>query len=286
MMIPRKPFGRTGHESSRVIFGAAALSDVSQADADRTIDAVIAAGINHFDTAASYGDSEVRLGPWVKHHRNEIFLASKTGIRTASEAYEEIQRSLERLQTDHLDLIQLHNLVDNDEWEVATGAGGSLEAAIRARDEGLVKFIGVTGHGVEVAAQHSKSLLRFDFDSVLLPYSYVMMQNPQYAADFADLYDTCQQRNVAMQTIKAVTRRPWGEQKPDTSTWYDPLRDREGLGLAINWVLGDGNVFLNTLGDINILPTVLDLAQDLIGRPDNDQMDALVAKYEMEPLFV
>jgi aryl-alcohol dehydrogenase-like predicted oxidoreductase len=285
-MIPRQQFGRTGHESSRVIFGAAALSSVTQDDADRTIEQVIEAGINHFDTAASYGDSEIRLGPWVKHNRDKIFLASKTGTRTAEESYEEIQRSLERLQTDKLDLIQLHNLVDQDEWDTAMGAGGALEAVVRARDEGLVSFIGVTGHGVTVAAQHIKSLGQFDFDSVLLPYSYILMENPQYATDFEELAKLCGARNVAIQTIKAVTRRPWGENEPTTSTWYDPLRDREGISLAMNWVLGRPGVFLNTLGDINILPTVLDIAQDLTGRPPDEAMQDLVRRYDMEPLFV
>jgi aryl-alcohol dehydrogenase-like predicted oxidoreductase len=285
-MIPRQQFGRTGHESSRVIFGAAALSDVSQADADRTIDLVVENGINHFDTAASYGDSEIRLGPWVKHNRDSIFLASKTGIRTAKEAYEEIQRSLERLQTDHLDLIQLHNLVDEDEWDTAMGEDGALEAVVRARDEGLARFIGVTGHGVTVAAQHIRSLELFDFDSVLLPYSYILVQNPQYAADFEDLFDRCAERNVAMQTIKAVTRRPWGDTEPTTSTWYDPLQDRDGISLAMNWVLGRPGLFLNTLADINILPTVLEAAQNLTDRPNDQEMQELVRKYEMEPLFV
>ena len=285
-MIPRLQFGRTGHDSSRVIFGAAALSNVTQADADRTIDRVIEAGVNHFDTAASYGDSEIRLGPWVKHNRDKIFLATKTGERTRSAAYEQIQRSLERLQTDHIDLIQLHFLVDQDEWNTAFAADGALEAVVQAREEGLVRFIGVTGHEVAVPSQHLKSLEQFDFDSVLLPYSYVMMQNPQYAADFEALFAVCQERNVAVQTIKGVTRRPWGDMEHTTSTWYDPLRDPEGIGLAINWVLGRPGTYLNTLGDINILPTVLDLAQNLTGRPSDEVMDELVRKYEMEPLFV
>lgn len=285
-MIPRFTFGRTGHESSRVIFGAAAFSKVTQVEADRTIDQVIAAGINHFDTAASYGDSEIRLGPWVKHNRDSIFLATKTGERKRADAYAEIQRSLERLQTDHVDLIQLHNLVDPEEWDTALGDGGALEAAIQAREEGLVRFIGVTGHGVTVASQHRKALDRFEFDSVLLPYSYVLVQNQQYSDDFDALYAACAERNVAMQTIKAITRRPWGDMEPTTSTWYDPLRDRDGISTAMNWVLGRERVYLNTLGDINILPTVLEIAQELETRPDNVTMDELVRKYEMEPLFV
>jgi aryl-alcohol dehydrogenase-like predicted oxidoreductase len=286
-MIPTRQFGRTGHESTRIIFGAAALSDVTQAEADATIDRVIEAGVNHFDTAASYGKSETLLGPWVKHNRDRIFLASKTGERSRDAAYDEIRRSLERLNTDHLDLLQLHNLVDEDEWHTVYAPGGALEAAVRAKEEGLVRHIGVTGHGVTVARQHIRSLGQYDFDSVLLPYSYVMAQNPAYLADVEELFELCISRNVAIQTIKAVTRAPWPEGAvKDTSTWYDPLRDAEGISKAMNWVLGNPDVFLNTLGDIHILPTVLDLAQNLTGRPSDVEMDDLLRRYDMSPLFV
>src|SRR5690606_26485974 len=216
------PFGRPGHMSSRAIFGAAALSHVTQGVADRAIETVLSYGVNHFDTAASYGNSERLLGPWLQHNRDEVFLATKTGERRRDAARDELHRSLERLRTDHVDLWQLHNLVDKDEWEVALGPGGALEAAVAARDEGLVRFIGVTGHGLEVAARHAASLERFEFDSVLLPYSYVMMQNPQYAAEFEALAATCEARGVAIQTIKAITRRPWDERPQDRATWYQP----------------------------------------------------------------
>jgi len=285
-MIPTQPFGRTGHDSSRIIFGAAAFSDVSQADADRTIDMVIDNGINHFDTAASYGDAEIRLGPWLKHHRDKVFIGTKTGERTRQAAHDEIRRSLERMQVDSVDLIQLHNLVDQDEWNTAFGPGGALEAAIEARDEGLVRFIGVTGHGVEVAARHAESLAQFPFDAVLLPYSFVMMQNPQYAADFNALAAICAERGVAMQTIKAITRRPWPEGAPhETSTWYDPLRDQDGIDLAVHWVLGNSQVFLNTVSDIHVLERVLDAAHRLAERPDDLRMQELVNRYDMAPLF-
>ena len=177
-MIPTESFGRTGHQSTRAIFGAAALSAVTQAEADRTMELLLRFGVNHIDTAASYGDSELRLGPWMERHRADFFLATKTGERDYQAAYDQIRRSLERLRVDQVDLIQLHNLVDPTEWETALGPGGALEAAIQAREEGLVRFIGVTGHGVTVAAMHTRALERFDFDSVLLPYSYPMMQNP------------------------------------------------------------------------------------------------------------
>jgi aryl-alcohol dehydrogenase-like predicted oxidoreductase len=284
-MIPTAPFGRTGHTSSRIIFGAAALGNVSQADADHTLELISQAGVNHIDTAASYGDSELRLGPWLETHRAEVFLATKTGERQAGPAHDEIRRSLERVRVDQVDLIQLHNLVDEGEWDIALGPGGALEAAIRAREEGLVRFIGVTGHGVTVARMHRQSLERFDFDTVLLPFSYVMMQNPQYAADFEALAARCGERNVAMQTIKAITRAPWGDGERTANTWYDPLRDQTDIDLAVHWVLGRPGVFLNTVGDITILPLVLDAAARFEQRPSDAAMQRLVDMQAMEPLF-
>jgi len=285
-MIPTQPFGRTGHDSTRIIFGAAALSEVTQAEADRTMDLIIQHGINHIDVAASYGEAELRLGPWMAKHRKEFFLATKTGERTFQTAYDQIRRSLERLRVEQLDLIQLHNLVDEHEWETALGAGGALEAAIKARDEGLVRFIGVTGHGTEVAARHSQSLARFDFDSVLLPYNFPMMQNPQYAADFEALLATCKERNVVVQTIKAITRAPWGDRPQTTATWYEPFQDQDAIDLTVDWVLGRDGIFLNTVGDIHVLPKVLDAAERFTTRPSDEQMTALVNEWHVEPLFV
>ena len=284
-MIPTAMFGRTGHQSTRIIFGAAALASVSQAEADRTLETVQEYGLNHIDTAASYGDAELRLGPWLERHRSEVFLATKTGERRAPEARDEIRRSLERLRTDHVDLLQLHFLVDRDEWHVAMGPGGALEAAVEARDEGLVRYIGVTGHGVEVAERHLMSLERFPFDSVLLPYSYVMMQNPRYAADFEALADVCRERGVAIQTIKAITRRPWGERPHDRATWYQPFDDPEALELAVHWVLGREEVFLNSVGDIGLLPRVLEAAARYRERPSDVSMRAVHEAQAAEPLF-
>lgn len=284
-MIPTHTFGRTGHMSSRAIFGAAALSRVTQAEADSTMELVAQHGVNHIDVAASYGEAEVRLAPWLGRHRKDVFLATKTGERSYAAAYDEIRRSLERLQVDQVDLIQLHNLVDLAEWETALGPKGALEACVEARDEGLVRFIGVTGHGVEVAARHKASLERFDFDSVLLPYSYVMMQNPQYAADFEALVSLCEERNVAVQTIKAVTRAPWGEREQTRATWYEPLEEQAEIDTTVHWVLGRAGFFLNTVGDIHLLPKVLDAADRFEVRPTDEQMRAVVEKQQLEPLF-
>jgi aryl-alcohol dehydrogenase-like predicted oxidoreductase len=285
-MIPTHPFGRTGHDSTRIIFGAAAFSSVSQADADRTMALVEQHGINHIDVAASYGEAEDRLKPWLAGHRDQVFLATKTGLREYQPAYDEIQRSLERMDVDSIDLIQLHNLGDEAEWEVAMGPGGALEAAIQARDEGLVRFIGVTGHGTQIAEMHKRSLARFDFDSVLLPYNYPMMQNPQYAHDFEQLVTICLERNVAVQTIKAITKAPWGDREPTTSTWYEPLTEQDAIDTAVWWVLGRPGVYLNTVSDINILLQVLDAAERFEARPSEQEMHALASSWQMEPLFV
>jgi aryl-alcohol dehydrogenase-like predicted oxidoreductase len=284
-MIAKAEFGRTEHLSSRVIFGAAALSAVSRAEADRTLEAVMSYGVNHIDTAASYGDAETLLGPWLEVHRDEVFLATKTGERRAGAASDEIRRSLERLRTDHVDLLQLHNLVDRAEWEVALGPGGALEAAIAARDEGLVRFIGVTGHGIEAAERHRQSLERFSFDAVLVPYSFVLMENRDYAADFEALAAACQHSGAAIQTIKSITRRPWGERHRDRATWYQPFDDPEAITLSVHWVLGRRQAFLNSVGDIDLLPRVLEAAASFDRRPTSEQMRAMHAAQQAEPLF-
>lgn len=285
-MIDKQPFGRTGHMSTRIIFGAAALSQVTQAEADQTLELLLEYGINHIDTAASYGDAELRIGPWMGAHRQDFFLATKTGERTYEKARDEIRRSLERLRVDQVDLLQLHYLVDPEEWEVAMGPGGALEAAIEAREESLTRFIGVTGHDTVVPKMHMRSLERFDFDSVLLPFSYLMMQNPQYAADFEALMEVCEERNVAVQTIKSLVRRPWGDREQTRATWYEPLEDQAAIDRTVHWVLGRPGIFLNTVGDIHVLPKVLDAANRFEARPPEEQMEALEERLDMAPLFV
>jgi aryl-alcohol dehydrogenase-like predicted oxidoreductase len=285
-MISQQPFGRTGHQSTRIIFGGAALWAATQDQADRVLDLLLEYGLNHIDTAASYGDSELRIGPWMDRHRRDFFLATKTGERTYQKARDEIHRSLERLHTDHVDLLQLHYLVKPEEWEVAMGPGGALEAAIEAREQGLVRFIGVTGHDVVVAQMHMRSLERYDFVSVLLPYSYVLMQNPQYAADFEALMTICQARQVAVQTIKGITRRPWGDKPKTRQTWYEPLEDQAAIDRAVHWVLSRPGIFLNTVGDMEVLPKVLDAASRFQTAPSEAELRADAERLEMAPLFV
>src|SRR5215469_10937845 len=197
--IEQAEFGRTGHHSTRVIFGAAGLGRVNQERADEVLPILLEFGVNHLDTAASYGDSELRLAPWLPEHRGRFFLATKTGERSGDGARASLERSLTRLGVDHVDLIQLHNLVEDDEWEIAYGPGGAVEALSQARDEGLATFIGVTGHGLRIAGMHLRSLERFDFDSVLLPYNYAVLSDLGYRADVEALLGVCQERGVAVQ---------------------------------------------------------------------------------------
>ncbi len=284
-MIATAPFGLTGHDSTRTIFGAASLGSVSQAEADRTLDLLLEHGVNHIDTAASYGDSELRIAPWLRREPGRFFVATKTGDRDYAGARDSIRRSLERLGVDHVDLIQLHNLVDVIEWETALRDGGALEACVEARDEGLVRFIGVTGHGISVAAMHRRSLERHPFDSVLLPYNLRQMQDERYAAEFEELAGICAERGVAMQTIKSIALGPWDGRERTAGTWYEPLTDAAEIETAVHWVLARPEAFLNTVGDVNLLPLVLAAAERFAGEaPAADVVQALLER--LDPLFV
>jgi aryl-alcohol dehydrogenase-like predicted oxidoreductase len=283
-MIETRPFGRTGHQSTATIFGGAALWDVTQDEANKTLDVLLEYGVNHIDTANSYGKSEERIGPWLEPYRDRFFLASKTGDRTYAGAWEHLKRSLDLLHTDHLDLWQLHFLLGADEWQVAMGPGGALEAMLEAREQGLVRFLGVTGHELGIARRHLESLARFDFDAVLLPYNYPLMQNPAYAADFTALLERCRAGNVAVQTIKALAQGPWGDDAHTATTWYKPFTDPADIARAVGWVLQTPDVFLNTAGDTTLLPRILEAASDRASALPIP--DAAMAALGAQPLFV
>jgi aryl-alcohol dehydrogenase-like predicted oxidoreductase len=290
-MIPTQPFGSTGHDSTRVIFGAAALMSVSQDEASRVLDTLLEAGINHIDVAASYGDAELRVGAWMAEHRSDFFLATKTGERSYEAARDSIRRSLDRLCVDQLDLIQLHNLVKEEEWETAFGEDGAVRAAVEAREQGLVRFIGVTGHGTRVAAMHARSLARFDFASVLLPYNFSMMSQQGYAADVEDLLAICSDRGIAVQTIKAVARRRWREDETrTTTTWYQAFEDPDELQEAVHWALSRPGIFLNTASDPVLLGHTLRAADRFFSgenaAPSEAQMQTSQARLGVEALFI
>lgn len=286
--IAHAPFGRTGHASSRLIFGAAALGSMSQSRADQTLDSTLAAGINHVDTAASYGESELRLAPFLADHRADVFLATKTGDRSGAEARRSLERSLERMEVDSVDLVQLHNLVEEGEWRTAFATDGAVAALAQARDEGLCRFIGVTGHGTRIAAMHGRSLAEFDFDSVLLPFNYSMMQIDHYREEVDDLRRLCRQRDVAVQTIKSIARRRWTEDQQHRFSWYEPLTDPETISRAVHYVLAEPDLFLNTTSDARLLPHLFEAARRFTANPtaptasdmERDAMDL-----DITPLF-
>jgi aryl-alcohol dehydrogenase-like predicted oxidoreductase len=285
-MIAKEPFGSTGHTSTRILFGAAALGAMSQKRADATLELILEHGINHIDTAASYGEAELRLKPFLRKHRAGVFLATKTGDRDRAGARDSLQRSLERMGVDSVDLIQLHNLVDEEGWERALAPGGALEALVEAREQGLVRFIGVTGHGTRVADMHRRSLERFPFDSVLLPYHHTMLSQPDYAADFEALVGVCRERGVAVQTIKSLARRRWAEDDPAPRySWYEPLRDPQAIRRAVHYVLARPGLFLNTTSDATLLPALLEAAAQPAELPDAAGLDADVDRFAMRPLF-
>jgi predicted aldo/keto reductase-like oxidoreductase len=285
-MIPTSAFGRTGHVSTRILFGGAALSRVTQLEADKAMETLLQYGVNHIDTSESYGDSELRLGPWMLRYRQKFFLATKTDGRTYPAAKDSIQRSLERLRTDYLDLIQLHAIIEDSEFETAMGPGGALEAAIEARRQGLVKFIGITSHSLRAPLIHQKALARFDFDSILMPWNYQLYQNPEYAANFQAVLKTARTKNTAVQIIKTAQRRLWEDNQRWSTTWYEPYSDQKSLDLAIHWALSTPEVFINSVGDIKVMAMVLDAAARYQKPPTDKQMQSLMKTQAAEPLWV
>ncbi len=285
-MIEILPFGRTGHESTRVLFGAAALGGMTQERADEVLATLLEFGINHIDTAEGYGDSELRIGPWMERHRDRFFLATKTRERGGEGARANLERSLERLRTDRLDLIQLHNLVHEEQWQAAFAPGGAVEALARAREEGLVRHIGVTGHGTWAPGMHRRSLERFEFASVLAPCNWTMLQDPEYAESFEALAEVCRERGVALQTIKSLARRRWDGAPERAFSWYEPLMDPEAIRRAVHFVLARPGHFLNTSSDARLLRTTLEVASETITAPTDEAMRADTEAHEITPLFV
>jgi len=286
MTIEKRPFGRTGHDSSAIIFGAAALKNVDQATADRTLDLLLAYGVNHIDTAPRYGDAEIRIGPWMDRHRDDFFLASKVAERDYAGAKASLHRSLERLRTDRLDLIQMHALVYPDDCDQVFQDDGALKALVEARDEGLVKNIGITGHGWTIAAMHRQNLAKFNFDSILMPWNWFAANHELYRPDFDDTLAYCREHGIAVQTIKAIARGAWAAGKvPDHNTWYEPLNDDDAIRQNVHWVLAEPDIFLNSVGDVDILPRVLAAADDMASRPDDAVMAGMAERTGLASIF-
>ncbi len=285
-MIEKKLFGRTGHLSTRVIFGAYALSEATQRDADRVLELLLEYGVNHIDTANMYGDSEKLVGSWMKKYRDHFFIATKTRKRRYKGTWADLQQSLKLLQIDQTDLWQIHGLTGTIGWQEVMQPGGTLETFIKARDKGLVRFIGITGHGIKAPEMHLRSLENFPFDSVLVPYNFALMQKPRYAMNFETLASLCHHYDIALQTIKAIARRPWGDHPRTYHTFfYEPLDSQEAIDLAVHWVLGNPQAFLITAGDIQLLPKILDAASRFQSCPSEEEMKTLVQTFDIQPIF-
>jgi len=272
--------GRTGHLSSVLIYGGAALADVDQDTADRSLQEALDAGVNHIDVAADYGDAEVRVGATLPTFRDRVFLATKTGRRDEEGAWAEINRSLERLSTDHVDLIQLHAVGDLADLDRATGPGGALAAAARARSEGLAGAVGITGHGTAAAATHLEALRRYPFDTVLTPLNPVLWRDPAFRSAYGALVDEVRRQLVGLMTIKTVARRNWPDDGRPYTTWYEPLDDAQQVRAAVSWVLAHEEVTgLAMVGDVRLVPLLVAAEQDRMDPAEADTVLTADAAY-------
>lgn len=274
----KRTIGRLNYESSVVMFGAASLGNVTQEEAEASISFALQHGVNHFDTAASYGDAEVRMGPLISQIRKDIFLATKTGQRTKKEAKDEIYRSLERMRVDSVDLLQLHAVGSMEELDRCTGKGGSLEAALEAQAEGIIKEIGITGHGHDSPTVHLEALHRFPFATVLLPLNYYMYSLPEYREAFDALMEEANKQNTAVRVIKAIAKAPWveGEKRP-YSTWYEPFDQQQIIDACVHFVLSFPGVSgFASAGDIHLFPKIVD-AVERYGSMNDEEAERILS---------
>lgn len=283
--MEKRRFGRTGHMSTVAIFGAAAFWEISQADADKVMEQVIEAGVNHIDIAPSYGQAEERVGPWMPRERNRFFLGCKTMERTKQGAWDEMQRSLQRLQTESFDLYQCHAVTSMEELDAVTMKGGALEAFVEARERGLTRYIGITGHGVDAPRIYLEALRRFDFDSILFPLNFVQFVNPEYRKYTEELISVCKARDVGTMVIKSITKGPWGEKQHTATTWYEPFEQMEEIQRAVNFALSFEVTGLCTAGDTRILPLVLKACENFRRLSPAELEEMIQSGQQYEPLF-
>jgi aryl-alcohol dehydrogenase-like predicted oxidoreductase len=285
-MMETRRFGRIDHMSTVAIFGAAAFWEISQPEADRVMELVIASGVNHIDVAPSYGQAEQRIGPWMRQERGRFFLGCKTMERTRAGAWDELRKSLKRLQCETFDLYQLHAITSFDELDAVTRRGGALEALGEARQAGLIKYIGITGHGVDAPEIYLEALQRFDFDSVTFPLNFVQAGNPKYYRQAGELIRQCQMKDVGLMIIKSITKGPWMEKEKTHTTWYEPFTEMDEIQRAVNFVLSHAVTGICTAGDITVLPMVLKACENFARMSQQEMADLIESGRSFQPLFV
>lgn len=285
MLLTRR-FGRTEHMSTVAIFGAAAFWEISQEQADRVMEMVISAGVNHIDVAPSYGQAEKRLGSWMRRERERFFLGCKTMERTHAGAWKELHRSLKLLQCEKFDLYQLHAVTSFEELEAVTAPGGALEALVEAKRSGLIRHIGITGHGVDAPAIYLEALRRFDFDTVTFPLNFVQAGNAKYYLDAKELIRQCHSRDVGVMVIKSIAQGPWGEKEKTATTWYEPFSGMDEIQKGINFVLSHDVTGICTAGDIRVLPMVLKACENAVPLSLEERAKLIEAGRSYQPLFV
>ena len=278
-------FGRMGHMSTVAIFGAAAFYQISQEDADKVMELIIQAGVNHIDVAPGYGQAEARIGPWMPRERERFFLGCKTMERTKEGAWNEMQESLKRLQTETFDLYQCHAITTMEELDAVTMKGGALEAFVKAREEGLTKFLGITGHGAQAPQIYLEALRRFDFDSVLFPLNFVQMANPEFRKNAEELIATCKAKDVGTMVIKSVTKGPWGEKQHTATTWYEPFDKIDEIQKGVNFALSYNVTGLCTAGDTRVLPLMLKACESFSQLSQDEMEEMIKSGRQYEPLF-
>ncbi len=285
-MLQTRRFGRTGHLSTVALFGGAAFWEISQTQADQVMELVIASGVNHIDVAPSYGQAEQRIGPWMRRERGRFFLGCKTMERTRKGAWTELRKSLKRLQSELFDLYQLHAVTSFEELDAVTGPGGALEALVEARHAGLIRHIGITGHGVDAPAIYLEALRRFDFDSVLFPLNFVQAGSAGYYRDSEELIRQCRLKDVGLMVIKSIAQGPWGEKEKTHTTWYEPFTEMDQIQLAVNFVLSHDVTGICTAGDIRLLPLVLQACGNFAPMSLEERHQAIEFARSYQPLFV
>ncbi|MDO9086771.1 MAG: aldo/keto reductase [Anaerolineaceae bacterium] len=283
--MEKRELGRTGHFSSVAIFGGAAFWDITQSMANQVLEQVLAAGVNHIDVAPSYGVAEERVGPWLKRERQRFFLGCKTMERSAEAAWNEMQASLKRLQVEQFDLYQIHAITTQEELDAAMSNGGAIETLAKAREEGITRYLGITGHGMQSPALFLQAIQRFDFDTVMFPLNYGLFAQDEYRMGALELLKECKARRIGTMIIKSVTRGPWNERPKTHTTWYEPFHTLQSIQESVNFVLSQDVTGLCMAGDITVIPMVLQACEHFTPLSEDEQNALIERGKAMEMIF-